>query len=70
MKKIFLTPELLKSGLFSQKEGKTLNPQDTKEVVKQFKLAKENGKRIEVWGLTSDPKANTGEIIKIIDHCL
>ncbi len=68
MKKIFLTPELFNSGLFTQKEGKILNPQDTQEVVQQFKFSKNKGETIEVWGITSNEKTKTGEIITIIDH--
>ena len=68
MKKIFLTPELFNSGLFIQKRGEKLNPQDTQEVVKQFKITKKRGEKIEVWGITSNPKKETGEIITIIDH--
>ena len=56
MKKIFLTPELFNSGLFIQKRGEKLNPQDTQEVVKQFKITKKRGEKIEVWGITSNPK--------------
>ena len=68
MKKIFLTPELFESGLFIKKGGKTLNPQETQEVVQQFKISKKRGETIEVWGITSHENTKTGEIIKIKDH--
>ena len=68
MKKIFLTPELTEIGLIANQKGEMLNPQDTQEVVKQFKTAQKKAMRIEVWGITTDPNTNPGKIITIIDH--
>ncbi len=66
MKKIYITPLLQRSDLYTGKYTKILDPQDTKSVVEEF--SNEKNSKIEVWGLTHSNTVNSGTILRVNDH--